>query len=181
MAITWRLCHKICDLGKYPDNAYAVYAPWCFLTLNHNWWTYIIQTSVPEPNNLVPWTNMCSSISKFVVCLETWSTLLCGTTYVISLGLNRPYLITALCHENSDVIWNQFPSQVMFAWKPVEKFLVATGARWASVISMISICFWTSNFRLSLMLVRRVCFPMGAYGAKTLKYTAPLVCSNNAF
>ena len=59
--------------------------------------------------------------------------------------------------------------QVMFHWAPVKRFLHWCGARTPHTnqkhdATLFGGCFLNSH-------IRRVAFPMGAYGAKTMKYT----------
>lgn len=62
--------------------------------------------------------------------------------------------------------------QVLFDWEPVKRFLVYTASR----IENIDLChpaFGTVQF-VFLILGRKVTFPMGSFGAKTMKYTTIL-------
>lgn len=61
----------------------------------------------------------------------------------------------------------------MFIWQPVQRFLHWCGAKYFD--RKYNRTYQRSVFLFDdRLIVRRVCFPMGSYGAPTLKYTVSL-------
>ena len=60
--------------------------------------------------------------------------------------------------------------QVLFDWEPVKRFLIHTMSRILG-ISIDTSCILDCVF---LILGRKVTFPMGSFGAQTMKYTTIL-------
>lgn len=84
-----------------------------------------------------------------------------GTTTIV-----RPNLILFDWFGTvSEPLGLNYMPQVMFAWKPVQLFLTACRAR-----TVFFVCLKT----IEVPARRKVTFPMGSYGAKTLKFTTRL-------
>lgn len=122
--------------------------------------------------------------SKAVCCTQARHSLCHRTTYDLCAAPGSSWLLLGWClyvfGVASTIDRSLSILQVMFGWAPVRKFLAWTRARTWMNQSSIKLCcvgFPTLECQQGLFhfaKLRRVSFPMGSYGAKTLKFTVPL-------